>query len=108
MVYIHLFSPHLLYILQALFDNGERDQSQEVHLDKSHRLHDMPVVLRYQHPLMKLIVVYARQGSELSQVVCTNNHTAGVHTHLPYCVLQLCRIVQCFAYDGLSLLIFLL
>ena len=102
MVDVHHLARALLDVLDAFLDDIQRDKPEEVHLDKPYALHHVSVVLGYEHALLQLRVIDARQRCELRQVVRADDDAAGVDTYLAIGVLQLLGVLQHLAHIRLA------
>ena len=93
-VNIHIYAVAQFDILEALFDDSQRLESEEVHLDKTDVLHYVTVILGDEDALLAILVLYGTQWCIFGQVIRTDDDTTGVDTHLAHGVLQLLCIVE--------------
>ena len=93
-VNIHIYAVAQFDVLQTLFDDSQGLESEEVHLDKTHVLHHVSIVLRNQNTLLRVFIFHRTQWCIFGEVIRTDNHTAGVDTHLANGILQLLCIVE--------------
>ncbi len=66
-------------VLDGIFDDRERLQSEEVHLYQSGVLDDRAFVLRYEHLLAGLLVVGRADGHPVRDVVAADDRAARMH-----------------------------
>ena len=85
---IDILSSTLLHHVDAVLDDGEVLQTQEVHLDETHVLHHMAVILGHQHILARVLIVDDTHGRHIGDVLRANDNTAGVDSNLAVSVLE--------------------
>ena len=84
----------MLDVAHALVHDRECLEAQEVHFYQSHALNHMSVVFGHEHAFVQILILDATEWREVRQVVGTDNHAAGVDTHLADGTLELLRIVE--------------
>ena len=88
MIDVDIDATCFLDITQALLDDRERDESKEVHLNQTHRLHHMAVVFGNKHTFLTGLIFYGTQRREVRQVIRTDDHAASMYAHLADCSFQ--------------------
>ena len=83
MVDVNIDIMSFLDIAQTLFDNGQRDEPEEVHLNQSDGFDDMAVILGNKHPFLRRLVFHGGQRREIRQVIRTDDDAACVYAYLP-------------------------
>ena len=78
----------LLDEVQAVVDDGQGDEPQEVHLEHAHVLNVMAVVLRGAYVLAGFLVLGQGDGEVVREVSAADDGGTRVHAHLPHATFQ--------------------
>ena len=96
---VDVFPVVLLDEVQAVMDDGQGDEAQEVHLEHAHLFDVMPVILRRMHVQTRFLVLGQADGEVVGKVSPADDGGAGMHAHLPHRPLQRLGIFQHLPVD---------
>ena len=94
LLYVEFDAVALLDVCLALLYDRQCSKSKEVHLEHSHLLDVVSVVLRHPHILASELVVGDTDRNELGKVSSADDHGTCVHSGLTYTPLKLAGICQ--------------
>ncbi len=85
---VHFYAEREAYVFQSLLDDGERLQSEEVHLYEARFLDDLPLILRAVQLFVRLLVLGCGDGHPVGDVVAADDEAAGVHARVAHVAFQ--------------------
>ena len=93
-LYVYVDSVAFFDAFEALLDDGQCPQSEEVHLEHTHFLNEVSVVLAHPHILSCGLVLGHTDGNIVREVPSSDNHCTGVHSRLSDAAFEFQGILQ--------------